>query len=492
MDNRKYNLALAAIFETGIILRFWELGRAQLWYDEAFTLLAARLDIPGLIRATASDVHPPLHYLIQWAIIRLFGEQNWAMRMPSALCSVAAMFLMWQLAKRMNISRPAILTALGFMALNPVQLWYAQEARMYPMLQLLVLLQVLFVLDRHWWLLCIVTAIALWLHNYALIYLPVIGVLALWVIWRSEDCAENKRLETVLYGFTGVVIPLALWLPWAFTLASQMKTVAAGYWIEPVNIGTAIYDLQGIWWGIIHKAPFDSIAVLVFAGLFAFTLIRSAQRREHGVLLWVALAPLLLATTASIVWKPMLLFRGLIGSVPALTLVVAEVLAGQRQTALNRSIAALIILPVILAGQVTYWANHATSKGMDHYIVDAHIRPEWQPGDVLIHLNDGTGIMLSALVIDLPQFEMDSPCNPPIGAITAETREAVGIQKISLAAADEQYHRVWLIGGVGSTSNRCEEELLHTLSSGGKPMYLETSDLIMAGVWLYEDGQFKE
>ena len=60
---KKYLIPLFAIFFVSLT---WLAGSSKYWYDEAFTYLVTRLDLVHLIEATASDVHPPLHYLLLW------------------------------------------------------------------------------------------------------------------------------------------------------------------------------------------------------------------------------------------------------------------------------------------------------------------------------------------------------------------------------------------------------------------------------------------
>lgn len=480
MDDRKYRLSLLAIIEAGAILRLWGLGQLQLWYDECFTLLAARQDFPTMIRATMTDVHPPLLYILQWGLIRLFGEYSWVMRLPSALLSIAALFLTWKLGERLKISRPAILAALAFLSVNTVQLWYSQEARMYAIFQFLVLCQALLILQRRWAPLSFTLLVMLWLHNYGLIFLPVMGLFALWQI-RKEIEAE---LPAVLIAF---IVPVLLWFPWVWVLASQMGMVAQGYWIAPINLGEVVYDMNGVFWGIVSKEPIDSIVVLIGVGMFSLTIIRACQRREHGSLLWLALAPLGLAVVISLVWKPILLFRGLIGCVPPLTLAIMETLAGARQTVTHRAIAAAILVPALICMQFTYWMGHTSAKGMDRVVAQNTILPEYREGDVVMHLNDGTAVMLMALTPGLPQIELKTSCHPPVGALSDATRAELGIKQYSMEEALAKYQRVWFVAGIGSTSYKCEEDYFRNLSAWGEQKFQgEQSKYMTSGVWLYD------
>src|SRR3972149_7180272 len=69
--------------------------------------------------------------------------------------------------------------SLCMMAVMPMQLWYAQEGRMYALLLFLVLLSLLFALEGEWIGLAASAAAMLYTQNYAAFYLVVIGFIAI-------------------------------------------------------------------------------------------------------------------------------------------------------------------------------------------------------------------------------------------------------------------------------------------------------------------------
>lgn len=472
---------IPALFVLAAVLRLWQYGQPQLWYDESFTRLVARLDLPGLVTATAGDVHPPLWYVIEWITIRLLGESPWAMRLPSVLASMWGLWLMHQLGERLNISQAGLVAALAFLALSSTQIWYAQEARMYALLQALVLVAVLAVLDRKRVIFGLALTVMLWLHNYGLIYGAVIGA---WACWRETRKPEIKSdLPQVLMAGCLAVIS---YVPWVIVLTSQMSQVSAGYWIQPIRAGTVIHALSQAALSFAVEGPMASVAPLILVGALTLAGIRSIQRREYGLLAWLALAPLAVVVLVSVVWRPVLLYRGLIASVPALALWLGDVLAGDRQRVINRVVAAVIVVPVLLAGQVTLWSDH-DSKGKDADIVAEYIQPNYDQSTAIVHINDGSIVIFKAHS-ELPQLELDTGCPDPVGSLSPLTREALGIHRITLAEARAQYSRVILVGGVGATSTACEEETFKRLASNAdQEIYRdESTGLSFVGVWLYD------
>jgi Dolichyl-phosphate-mannose-protein mannosyltransferase len=125
---------LVALVVLGAVLRLWRLGANQLGYDEAFTAMAGRLPLGSLFGfLRAQDSHPPLDYLLHAPLARL-GVSALVFRMPSALCSIAALALFaWWMRDRGR----AGLFATALMAVSAFQITHGRNARMYAELELL-------------------------------------------------------------------------------------------------------------------------------------------------------------------------------------------------------------------------------------------------------------------------------------------------------------------------------------------------------------------
>jgi mannosyltransferase len=133
---------LAVLIVLAAVLRLATLDQQSFWYDEAFT--PVHVLHSGLGATLRGVVHhentPPLWYLIAWADVRLFGDGALALRLPSALAGVLTVPVVWaigqQLAGRPIEDRPATgrraaLIAAAIVAVNPLFVWYSQEARAY-------------------------------------------------------------------------------------------------------------------------------------------------------------------------------------------------------------------------------------------------------------------------------------------------------------------------------------------------------------------------
>jgi uncharacterized membrane protein len=139
---------LVLLLVVGIALRLTGLTRPSLWLDEAYSLYVA---VHRFAQSTAfvagSDAHPPLYYLLLHVWL-LFGPSVLTLRLLSAVASSSALVTFFVLSRRLAQRRVALL-ATALMACSAFQVWYAQEARLYALVTLAVLLAV-YALVRAW------------------------------------------------------------------------------------------------------------------------------------------------------------------------------------------------------------------------------------------------------------------------------------------------------------------------------------------------------
>jgi 4-amino-4-deoxy-L-arabinose transferase-like glycosyltransferase len=135
---------LAALTLLAAALRLSTLGLQSFWYDEAFTPI--HVLHPSLAATMRGVLHtentPPLWYLLAWADSRVLGTGEVALRLPSALAGIATVPVAWMIGSELAGRRAAILTA-ALVAVNPLFVWYSQEARAYALFALMAALAML-------------------------------------------------------------------------------------------------------------------------------------------------------------------------------------------------------------------------------------------------------------------------------------------------------------------------------------------------------------
>jgi hypothetical protein len=126
-------MAFAAILLIGTGLRFWNLGAAPIWMDEAVTLGFARLPASTILFGQI-DNHPPLSFLVQHVWQAWVPDPALA-RAPAALAGGLGLVAVMFTARDQVSPRGALFAGLLF-AFSTAHIHYSQDARMYALLVL--------------------------------------------------------------------------------------------------------------------------------------------------------------------------------------------------------------------------------------------------------------------------------------------------------------------------------------------------------------------
>jgi 4-amino-4-deoxy-L-arabinose transferase-like glycosyltransferase len=115
------------------------LGSQSLWVDEAYSVKYANLDASLQWEHLFENLHGPLHAALLHGWTRVAGLSEAALRWPSVLASVLTLAALWILVRRWGGERLAWV-ATAALAVSPLSVWYAQEARNYSLFLLFVCL----------------------------------------------------------------------------------------------------------------------------------------------------------------------------------------------------------------------------------------------------------------------------------------------------------------------------------------------------------------
>lgn len=483
-------------------LRVASIWSAPLWYDENFTLILARLPFDKMIAATAGDVHPPLWYLIEWMIYHAAPNlPAWFIRVPAMIFSIASVYLFVKVTDELHTPRTVQTIASVMMAIMPMQLWFAQEGRMYAMLEALVLVALYIVITKDYfrWL-WLAFAAMLYTQNYGLFYMVVICFVALATAERDERIAVFKWLA--VSGGVAVI----LYLPWAYVVAQQMAEIKGRYWIMDASIGAALKTIyQQFWMSSMLGPGIITSYVISYGGVIlgAYAIMRSKHSAAR-VIIPMAFLPLGIAWMLSLIWQPILLFRPLIGTSPFWYLIAAwSVTAFEGEDADARSLtramlySACLAVPLVMFGVAGYYINGAKMKGDGAVstMIESlrYVERNWQDGDVIYYTDDGPMINLMPYT-DLPQYRMPD-CDvqktsyaPVLGSLSDSTRIAVGAQVVALD--NIPHKRAWIFAPRSPLHPQCYDALIAPIApEGDEVVVVDKNQYLSSGVWLLEAGQ---
>ncbi|QXX73978.1 hypothetical protein MHY1_00779 [Methylovirgula sp. HY1] len=312
-------LGLYTAIISGTVIHFVGLGQ-PLWLDEAWTgAIAAQNSISAVFHQILFDVNAPLYYVLAYFWAKIFGLSDVAMRVPSALLTAAAAWVV--VAGRAPIDKETKLGWAALLALWVPGLEYAHDARCYGLLFFLATINALLfarlIMDpkrqnAYGW--ATVSLLLILTHYYALL---LVGTQVLLLLARHR--AKALSLWPALFIFA----PLPFWMMLQISVILRfLDPRVAWYWL--LKFG----DL-----GIIIDFLANSYFVVIFVLLLA---ILGVTRRkddpltveEKGDPLWlVVLASVIPAAVVIAVGfvRPSFIFRYLMPFGPGILLGLALV-----------------------------------------------------------------------------------------------------------------------------------------------------------------------
>lgn len=184
---------MAALIVAGGLLRLAFLGADSFWLDEAYSVSnVLPHSVAGIWHTSVDPNHPSLYFVLLRLALRLGGVSETMARLPSAAASLGSLALVYVLARRLGMSTRAGGAAAVLMAFAPVDVWYAQEARMYAMVTTAALaFAVALTIDS--WLGALLAGAALMIGLYldfTMVALAAI-VTSLWLVWWWYGAASR-------------------------------------------------------------------------------------------------------------------------------------------------------------------------------------------------------------------------------------------------------------------------------------------------------------
>lgn len=469
-------------------LRLINLNGRPLWYDEAFAILYAEKSLAAILSGTlvqvqgaAADVHPVAYYFSLHGWIVLVGQSPLAVRMLSVCYGVGTVAWVYRLMRDLFSARVARWAAFAA-AIAPFQIAYSQEARMYAMLGFWSV-AALAAYARAWqsdslraWAAFVVCgALALYSHNLGFVTFSALG---LWVIGyavipltvlggRRHRNEPEVRRRWELVGKTAMAAPVMvlLYAPWLVNVPGQLGKIGQTYWVERPDAKTLIQTL------LTFAFDFDNAVVppaLLYGALFGAVLMLSvvvwqiiARRpsrliregyertpttlcdslRTISLLTVLAFVPVALVFLIS-QWIPVYIIRGLI---PASIFYAA--LAGWALAGMPRPARVIFGIPsgaLVVVVLIAFYGYASFPRG-PFVALDAFLRAQSRPGDVIVHSNKLTFFPAHVYDRALPQVFLGDPPGSGSDTLARPTQESLGLFPTDLASATENTSRVWLV-----------------------------------------------
>jgi uncharacterized membrane protein len=389
-----------------------------------------------MFQAIRGDVHPPLWYMVEWFTTRLFGQSEFALRLPAAILSIISVLLLWRVALALGMDRRTAFVAGLLAAVMPMGIYYGQEARMYALLSCFVLMMVLTAIQGNWVVFALAGIGAVYTQNLALVYVGCIGLAVLAVRWGRWN-----ELVKPLLSLGAIGVAWSFWLP---VFLYQSSQVQQGFWIQPLTIGAWLFPLPAMTMGVRLPAELQMHVYAVAIALSVIGFIVSWQwlRTKQGLLVLTTVIGVPLALgLISILWRSIYLPRALLPSAMGLLLIWAYCLLHLSPP--NRRVAWAVTAPMLALAIIAHY--YPASKRESIPAMLAPVESGWEPGDVTYYISIDSAILYQHyLGRDYALFPEATDLNQ---SLTAETKRAMGM--IELPFDTLPYKRAWVM----ATSN---------------------------------------
>lgn len=290
-------LALSIVI--GTILRFYRNTSVAMWHDEAFSALYVRdYSWSEMMYRIGLDVHPPLYYLVLRLWTYVFGFSLLAFRGFSVLFGVLTIWAAYLFVKKAFGSKQLAMLAAFLIAINPFQIQYALEARMYTFGTFLLLISCYWLLraleTKRWkdWIIYAVLAVAcIYTHYYLIFSVAAQGLFLLYWIFKNK----NGYQYLGAYG-----VSLILFLPWLKQFLIQRGRVDKQFWIPAMDrwsIPSTIWKMIFGGQGIRHLILIIASLVAIYAVIY---FIRSIKSDNKWLIVLGLLIPFILSIALSV------------------------------------------------------------------------------------------------------------------------------------------------------------------------------------------------
>jgi len=368
---------VTGLIAVGAALRFATLGVQSYHHDEIVT--ASRVLRVGFGHAMDavgfSESAPPLYYALAWIWTQITGTGPWGLRSLSAVAGVATIPVAYLIGRELRTPRTGLVAA-ALVAVNPMLIWYSQEARAYALLTFFCALSLLYCVralrvgedanpdedKRNFVLWGVFSALALATHYFAVFPLAAELILLL-----------RRRGRATFAGLWIVALVAFLLAP----LVIHQMSYGHAEWIGSFPLGHRLWETGATFFigetgDIIGGPERPALAFLplaLAAAAFVLLVLRGERREKRAAAVPLALAaltiavPLLLALAS--VSKDFVIARNLLPALVPLLLVVAIGLTLKRARRLGALLAALLVAYSLV---FSIWVN------FDEELQ----RPDWQ------------------------------------------------------------------------------------------------------------------
>lgn len=242
VKENKLNLCIYVYGFALALMNFVRIFDNSFWGDEGFSIRMTHISVADMISTTASDVHPPLHYLLGQLLYHVLGNSGTTYHLIGLLPYLVVVILGCSVVRKYFGKIPAVVLITMSSIMN-YALTHNVEVRMYSLAAMFVLIAYIafyMILTRTsvwcWVAFCVASLGAAYTHYYALI-----AVAFLYAMLIPLAIKEKKYRARMLVSYVATILA---YLPWLMILLNAFERTASSWWLESIpSAKDCIYTL---------------------------------------------------------------------------------------------------------------------------------------------------------------------------------------------------------------------------------------------------------
>lgn len=453
---------LLATLTLALVMRLWGLTSEPAWLDEVYSVLLSDGTANQILEANAKDVHPPAYYLGLGYWREVFGSTAAGIRSYSSLWSLIGVAFVVLLAAASGLGWRGVSLAGLLAAINPLDIYFAQEARMYAQATALGTASswMLWRWLRNRRTTSSQVAQGLWLALYACtaavllqtLYLGAFVLLAQGIF--ATIALSSRRDSRGLLTYIGASLLTALLaLPWLVFLRHHgPHKLGRLDWISPPSLAAMFLPFtKQFYVGKLIPSEGSHRALILLSGILSaviiWTLVLAWRRRSEftavsAYLAWMTCVPIALAFLVSHFYRPVYFTSRFPVLVLPTFLVLIAIAATLMQKLWLRLTFVVLVVAVMAAGGVVQ-GKQLTKPGMAQF---AELYRRLGPPDHVVLLPPDSTLTAS-YALGFPLINSQQQQIQESVDTQGETLIWVGVRKGYLETADPRVRRVyeWLL-----------------------------------------------
>lgn len=313
-------LIFLLIVSVNIILKLYYADINPFWYDEIISVKNTLLDFGHIKHEAEWDNNPPFYYYCLWVWHKLFPISEFNSRLLSVIFISVSIGLVFVFAQKHFNTKTAFLTVI-LLSLSNFLTFYAQEARAYSLVLLLVLVSTI-LFFKYLKTPSIPKLIILSLVNFLIIYTHYIAGIVLMVQYLVILCFFRNHVKNY---FTIQSVILIILVLVRFTKKQFLNILnfnnKKDFWLKPAKFDDLVSAVSELFFN-----PITAIVFTIIFFIFIFNYYKSSVDDNYKVKLYCLLlgfgSVLVLFTIGT--YKSVFLPRYLIFCIPFAALIVVH------------------------------------------------------------------------------------------------------------------------------------------------------------------------